>query len=161
MLKSTITATTATSGKKERHSKTLTSLLKYFEGIPITVELKTGKMFFGTLSSGDESMSLTLTNVEIVTKPVTSNICNNISNQEASKATAAAECLDDQQEQQRGQQSSPHLLKIVQIRGSTIRYIHFPDNADLSIIVKHGMDRERAAAARYQRGVRKSSASGK
>jgi small nuclear ribonucleoprotein (snRNP)-like protein len=172
MLKSA--ATTTAAGKKQRHSKTLPSLLKYFEGISITVELKTGRMFYGTLSSGDESMSLTLTNVETVTKPVTSNILKNIALQEASKSATTASRFDDplagpQDSQEHWQQSSSPMpvsvqhqspsstpmLKIVQIRGSTIRYIHFPDNADLSIIVKHGIERERAAAAKYQRGVRK------
>lgn len=124
-------------------------------------------MFFGTLSSGDESMSLTLTNVETVTRPVTSSIRKNNNEQEGASKAPTVSCFDDapagQQQQLGGQSLSPVLpllLKIVQVRGSTIRYIHFPDNADLSIILKHGIDRERAAAARYQRGVRKT-ASGK
>jgi small nuclear ribonucleoprotein (snRNP)-like protein len=41
------------------------------------------------------------------------------------------------------------------IRGSNIRYIHFPDNADLKGTVSSGMERERAAANKYKRGKRK------
>ena len=47
------------------------------------------------------------------------------------------------------------LLPLMQIRGSTIRYIHFPDHVDLSGIIQAGIQRERDAANKYQRGVRK------
>ena len=40
----------------------------------------------------------------------------------------------------------------VHIRGSTIRYIHFPNQTDLSGVIRSGIDREKAAANKYKRG---------
>jgi len=51
--------------------------------------------------------------------------------------------------------SQPTRLAHVHIRGSTIRYIHFPDDADLTGLIRSGIDRERAAANKYKRGLRK------
>jgi small nuclear ribonucleoprotein (snRNP)-like protein len=46
-------------------------------------------------------------------------------------------------------------LANVHIRGSTIRYIHFPNQTDLSGVIRSGIDREKAAANKYKRGLRK------
>lgn len=51
--------------------------------------------------------------------------------------------------------SSSILMSLMQIRGSMIRYIHFPSTIDLSLIVKNGIDRERSASQKYKRGLRK------
>lgn len=101
--------------KRSRH-KSLASLLRFFQGTQLAVELKTGKIYKGILSSSDDSMNLQLD-----------------------------DCIFE------GKQ-----LLQVHIRGSNIRYIHFPDDCDLSLTIKSGMDRERAAANKYKRGLRKS-----
>lgn len=56
---------------------------------------------------------------------------------------------------QQDQEGGP-LLSVVSIRGSAIRYVHFPDNADLVGLVRLGVERERAGARKYQRATRKS-----
>jgi small nuclear ribonucleoprotein (snRNP)-like protein len=43
----------------------------------------------------------------------------------------------------------------VHVRGSTIRYIVFGANVDVSGVIKAGRDRERSAGDKYRRGVRK------
>lgn len=43
----------------------------------------------------------------------------------------------------------------MQIRGSTLRYIHFPDQVDLAAVIKAGIQREKEAADKYKRGLRK------
>ena len=40
------------------------------------------------------------------------------------------------------------------IRGSSIRFIHFTDNADLPALIKLGFDRKRAVSDKYARGKR-------
>jgi small nuclear ribonucleoprotein (snRNP)-like protein len=42
-------------------------------------------------------------------------------------------------------------LSFLSIRGSKIRYIHFPDDADLGAVIKQGIDRERSAKQQYQK----------
>lgn len=49
----------------------------------------------------------------------------------------------------------PQGLHTVHIRGSTIRYIHFPTDLPLASVIKQSLARERAAAAKYQRVVRR------
>lgn len=51
--------------------------------------------------------------------------------------------------------NQPTLLAHVHIRGSTIRYIHFPDHTDLSGVIRGGIDKEKAATNKYKRGLRK------
>jgi small nuclear ribonucleoprotein (snRNP)-like protein len=102
---------------KGRQSKSLAPLLRFFEGMELAVELKTGKIYRGTLNSADHFMNLDLDDVAV-------------SNE------------------------STRLLH-VHIRGPTIRYVHFPDDADLSAYVRSGVDRERAARKKYTRVLRK------
>lgn len=111
-------ATAAINPDKRNRHKSLSSLLRFFEGTELTVETKKGKLFSGILSSSDEAMNLQLDDCTV-------------SNQET------------------------RLLQ-VHIRGSTIRYIHFPNHTDLSGVIRSGIDRERAAANKYKRGLRKS-----
>jgi small nuclear ribonucleoprotein (snRNP)-like protein len=110
-------------------TSTLGSLLKYMEGMEIIVELKTGKRLHGILSSAGNDMNLTL------------------------------EQTNDNALHQKGDEDHDldqqiHLLS-VHIRGSNIRCIQFPDNADLKGLVASGAERERAAANKYKRGKRK------
>jgi len=117
------------SQKKQNYHKSLASLLRYFEGEELRVELKSGKLYRGTLSSSDDAMNVTLDDVTI---------------QEP-----------HHQHKTRRQPQTTTCWTTVHIRGSTIRYIHFPDHLDLSATVKQGVDRERAAAQKYKRGIRK------
>lgn len=102
--------------KRQRH-KSLASLLRFFEGMELAVELKTGRIYRGVLSWSDDFMNVMLDDA------VMSN------------------------------ESTP--LSHVHIRGATIRYVHFPDDADLAAFVRAGIDRERSAVSKYQRGIRK------
>ena len=113
--------------KKNHHQhKSLCSLLHYFIGVEeLSVELKTGRIYQGTLSTADEYMNLTLD--DATTTTTTTN------NQPA--------------------KSGP-LLTSVHIRGPNIRYIYFPDDLDLTAVIRVGMDRERSATQKYRRGKR-------
>jgi small nuclear ribonucleoprotein (snRNP)-like protein len=102
--------------KRSRH-KSLASLLRFFEGVECSIELKTGKIYKGNVSSSDDSMNIQLD-----------------------------DCIVPNQKSR---------LAHVHIRGSNIRYIHFPDDADLTGLIRSGVDRERAAANKYKRGLRK------
>jgi small nuclear ribonucleoprotein (snRNP)-like protein len=102
--------------KHQRH-KSLASLLRFFEGMELAVELKTGRIYRGVLSSADDFMNVMLDDAIM------------------------------------SSESTP--LSRVHIRGATIRYIHFPDDADLPAFVRAGKDRERSAVNKYQRGIRK------
>lgn len=117
--------------------KTLPSLLRHFEGTELTVELKTGRLYRGTLSSADQAMNLTLEDASLLQRLIV--------NQQHKGAF------------RRGSSSAavPSTLSLVHIRGSTIRFIHFPDQLDLTLTIKQGIDRERAASQKYKRGVRK------
>ena len=42
------------------------------------------------------------------------------------------------------------------IRGSTIRYIHFPNDLPLATVVKNSLALEKSASGKYQRVVRRS-----
>jgi small nuclear ribonucleoprotein (snRNP)-like protein len=119
---------------------TLGSLLTYMEGIELIVELKTGRRFRGTLSSADDYMNLTLDDAEEQGggKPGKKKAdCSSTGGASTTELT------------------SDNILTALNIRGSNIRYIHFPDNADLSSLVRTGVERERSAANKYNRGVRK------
>lgn len=56
-------------------------------------------------------------------------------------------------------QNQPSLLAHVHIRGSNIRYIHFTNHTDLTGVICSGIDREKAAANKYKRGIRKAGSS--
>jgi small nuclear ribonucleoprotein (snRNP)-like protein len=103
--------------------KTLPSLLRHFEGTELTVELKTGRLYRGTLSSADQAMNLTLEDASLLQRLIV--------NQQHKGAF------------RRGSSSAavPSTLSLVHIRGSTIRFIHFPDQLDLTLTIKQGIDR--------------------
>ena len=123
--------------KKVNHKggpKSLGSLLRYMEGMEIIVELKTGKRHRGILTAADEFMNLSLERSE----------------EHPSLAKRDYNSSAGMQ---------PHNILLdggsIDIRGSNIRYIRFPDNADLTSTIKTGVERERAAANKYNRGKRK------
>lgn len=114
---------------KRKSSRTLGSLLRYFISCELCVELKTGKIYRGILDASDDSMSLTL--LEATTIPF-------ISSHQSKQ-------LETQSQRQ---------YSLLSIRGSQIRYIHFPDDLNLSLVIKQGMERESAARKQYQRQLR-------
>ena len=131
-------ATTSGGGKMNTTSSdihantTLGSLLKYMEGYEIIVELKTGKRIQGILQSVDDTMTMVL-------------LLNNASSDGDNNYNITKQ---QQQQQQQPQEERS-------IRGSNIRYIQFPDNADLYNIIQIGKDRERIALNKYKRTKRR------
>ncbi|VEU40854.1 unnamed protein product [Pseudo-nitzschia multistriata] len=111
---------------------TIPSLLKYMEGYEVIVELKTGKRHRGILSSADDNMNLIL---------------------------EEGGCEDGDDHGPGGSGGPPPasvVATVRNIRGSSVRYLHFPDNADLASLVRSGRERERNASKRYQKTRRKS-----
>ena len=118
---------------------TLSSLLKYMEGYEIIVELKTGIRHRGRLTSADDNMNLTLEEEDEE---------DDDDDQEHKNNNEKKKC-DEQ---------NPVVVNIERnIRGSNIRYIHFPDNANLSSVFQSGREREKNASQKYQKTKRKSS----
>jgi small nuclear ribonucleoprotein (snRNP)-like protein len=125
-------ATVSTGLKLSKPShRTLASLLKYFLGVTLSVELKNGRQYRGELTEADKCMNLTLEGAQDITSTTTSS--------------SSRSCT----------QESSGLFLELSIRGSTIRYIQFPDDCDIPLAIKRGQDRERSLTNRYQRGVRK------
>ena len=103
-----------------KHQKTLGNILRFFTGVEVTVELKNGQIWRGTLVSADTAdLSVTL----------------EVHQDDDDAATV--------------------LFQLVHIRGSKILYLHFPPDLALFQVVKQGVERERAAAQKYKRGIRK------
>ena len=131
---------------------TLSSLLKYMEGYEIIVELKTGIRHRGRLTSADDNMNLTLELEEDDDDDDDDqeHKNNNEKKKECNKQKTNDDTLDE--------------IAVVlavnierNIRGSNIRYIHFPDNANLSSVFQSGREREKNASQKYQKTKRKSS----
>jgi len=128
-----------TSNTHQPAHKTLGSLLRYFEGLDIAVELKTGKIYQGTLVAADQDMTVTLDDCTV-----------------SRTLPSYAKQQSGDHKNNDNNSSVSILLHSVQIRGSQVRYIHFLDpSLDLALTVKRGMDRERAASQKYKRGIRK------
>jgi small nuclear ribonucleoprotein (snRNP)-like protein len=123
--------------KKGTTQKTLGTLLPYFIGMELTIEQKTGRLYTGTLSAADDAMNLTLDDVTLAT--------HRGAGVPQTTTTTTADTTD----------TPTPTFAIVHIRGSKIRYIHFPDKVDLAVVIKQGMDRERSVAQKYKRGVRR------
>lgn len=132
----------ATTSNKRSH-RTLGSLLKYFEDMPLRIELKNGRIFRGTLDNAETNMSLTLRDAVQMTPPQRGTI--------QKKSSASASSQEDEKEKA---YNAP-ILPLLQIRGSTVRYIHFPDQVDLAGVIQAGIHREKQARDKYKRGVRK------
>lgn len=132
-----------TKNKLNGDSKTtLGSMLKYMEGYEVIVELKTGKRHRGRLSSADDNMNIMLEeqkDEEEQGGPKTKETGNNKSDDGHASDIA---------------HSSASIPLPRNIRGSKIRYIHFPDNANLPMLVRSGRERERNAAKKYQKTKR-------
>jgi small nuclear ribonucleoprotein (snRNP)-like protein len=135
-----------------KHQQSLASLLHYFIGMELTVELKTGRMLQGRLSSSDDAMNVTLEDVMTSSAVRRATTTQHIRRR---PEDASGSSSSDTNTNTNTNNQLLNLLSMVHIRGSTIRYIHFPDDADLTVTIKQGMDRERSAAQKYQRGVRK------
>jgi small nuclear ribonucleoprotein (snRNP)-like protein len=120
------------------------------EGIELIVELKTGRRIRGILSSADEYMNLTLDH--------TTNTTTTTEEEEEEAKKEQRKKEDYSSSTSTGENlliMSTSSSSMMSIRGSNIRYIHFPDNADLTGLVRAGVDRERTAANKYKRGKRK------
>ena len=117
--------------------KHLGMLLRHFIGLEITVELKTGRIYSGTLNDADDFMNLVLEKAESETS--TSKLVDTSSDSQVSPSAAILDEID---------------YKLIHIRGPRIRYIHFPDNADLPRLIRLGLDRAKAAKDKYARGIR-------
>ena len=120
------------------------------EGMEVIVELKTGQRHRGILTAADEFMNLTLSldrtgnkaGHQDRSRQDEEDLSMNKQNYSSRSAGDYTEVLDD-------------VLSSLDIRGPKIRYIHFPDNSDLSSMVTMGVERERIAAKKYNRGKRK------
>lgn len=113
---------------KKARNRTIGSILRYFVGMELQVELKTGRTYAGRLQSADDGMNLLLEEARVV-----------MTSLPATQRVAGAD----------------QLLSIVSLRGSTIRYIHFPPSINLTAAIKAGADRERAASHKYKKYTRK------
>ena len=72
----------------------------------------------------------------------------------SSNANATNENENDDEEENDAISMGIFQFSKIHIRGSTIRYIQFPDNADLAALIRIGFDRKRAAQDKYARGKR-------
>ena len=143
-------------------TKSLASLLKYMEGMEMIVELKTGHRHRGILVSADEFMNLTLEGVVTTGSPSPQDHGTSSKRRRTEPATAATTTTTTattvttpEQLVDKDDDLFDTIYSCIDIRGPTIRYIQFPDNADLTSTIKSGVDRERAAAKKYNRGKRK------
>ena len=137
------------------NNKTLGSLLHYFEGMIIAVELKTGKIYQGRLASAEADLGVTLQDATVLPSLGGRSRRRSVAPPPSSQSEEQQPKLIITLEQQQ--------LEIVQIRGSKVRYIHFLEDpqqeqpnkvVDLAAVVKRGMDRERSASQKYKRGLR-------
>jgi len=111
---------------QSHHVKNLGTIFVHFVGLELMVELKNGRIYCGTLHEADDYMNLVLNK-----------------NGSASSIHLAASVESDEID-----------FKMIHIRGPSIRYVHFPANADLPRLVKLGLDRVKAANDKYNRGKR-------
>ncbi|KAL7565013.1 hypothetical protein ACA910_020725 [Epithemia clementina (nom. ined.)] len=134
--------------QSSRYQQTLGSLLRHFVDMHLTIELKNGKQYRGILSSAEDTMSLILAEAVELSR----NIRSHHSRPKKPNATSDN---NDHNHVNTSSSGNNNYLPTLLIRGSTIRYIHFPDHCNLASVVKAGKERERAAANKYQRGIRK------
>jgi small nuclear ribonucleoprotein (snRNP)-like protein len=135
----------------KKPQKSLGSFLRHMEGMELIVELKTGRRIRGILESSDDYMNLTLDEAFDETTANRQLDDDDDDDELGKNATALSTATETD--------SNINILPIsssLHIRGPKIRYIHFPDDVDLNGVVRQGMDRERAAANKYNRGKRKS-----
>ncbi len=111
-------------------------------------------------SSIDASISrLTTTSTDITRATTTTNTTVSTAVARAAKdlswSTSTDTVTSTDRTMTREQVAGMTIYSCLDIRGPTIRYIQFPDNADVTTLVKTGVDRERMAARKYKRGIRK------
>jgi small nuclear ribonucleoprotein (snRNP)-like protein len=142
----------ATNGEKYKKNanqfKTLTPLLRFFVGLELRVELKNGKSYHGFLHESDDDMNVTLS---------TSNTSSNIEENMLDPPRDDGDNNDIRGSNipcNNNEQLGAFQFSKMHIRGSSIRYIQFPDNVDLPLLIKIGLDRKRAAHDKYARGKR-------
>jgi len=111
-------------------------ILCHFVGLELTVELKNGRIYRGQLHDADDYMNL------IIRKTQTNNYHTLPATRIPASATESLSTLEDLDYQ------------MVHIRASSIRYVVFPDNADLPKLVKLGLDRIKTVTDKYARGKR-------
>jgi len=135
---------------------TLGSLLKYMEGYEVIVELKTGKRHRGRLASADDNMNLMLEEEKEEEEEQQQQYQGVI--EEAGNKSGSGSTDSNANTNNTTAPSSQLLFPVPvttrNIRGSKIRYVHFPDNANLPILVRSGRERERNAAKKYQKTKR-------
>lgn len=129
--------------------KTLTPLLRFFVGLELRVELKNGKSYHGFLHDSDDDMTVTLSTSYTSSSNTDENMLESTRDTGDSTDNRGSNipCTNNQQ-------LGEFQFSKMHIRGSSIRYIQFPDNADLPLLIKIGMDRKRAAHDKYARGKR-------
>jgi len=121
----------------------LAVLLRHFVGLELTVELKNGRIYRGQLYEADDYMNLIIKNVNV--------------NHASTRTSTSIDHHDDILNTVTADSSNPLEsidYQMIHIRGASIRYVHFPDNADLPKLVKQGLDRVKAASDKYARGKR-------
>jgi small nuclear ribonucleoprotein (snRNP)-like protein len=156
------TNTGGSAGAKGRHNNnnngdartTLGSLLKYMEGYEVIVELKTGKRHRGRLASADDNMNLMLED-EKEEEEEQQQQQGGI--EEAGNKSDGGSIDTNTNNNNNNNTPARQLFSMPvtrNIRGSKIRYVHFPDNANLPMLVRSGRERERNAANKYQKTKR-------
>jgi small nuclear ribonucleoprotein (snRNP)-like protein len=141
------------------HQQTLGSLLKHFEEMPLRVELKNGRIYAGVLDGADANMSLTLREAAETTGGRRRTRHKHPHPPPSTATTTTTTTSSSSSSSPPTTSTPPHetipTFPLLQIRGSSIRYIHFPDEVDLAGVVQAGLERARQAVNKYQRGVRK------
>ena len=154
---------------------TLASLLKYMEGYEVIVELKMGRRHRGRLTSADDNMNLMLLEEVVVEEdedddeegqedekeddqatPTTTASASTSTNTNISTSTSTSVNNNNNNNTSTSTISITTTATTRNIRGSSVRYVHFPDNADLSTLIQSGRERERNAARKFQKTTRKS-----
>jgi small nuclear ribonucleoprotein (snRNP)-like protein len=119
--------------KNKPQHESLSSLLRYLVGLEdLLVECKSGRMIRGKLLAAEDSMTVVLENAVCIREP------GGHSQQPNADRSGSRHNIPQREET---------VYSMVQIRGSTIRYIHFPDAISSSggdnmvaSIIKQGMD---------------------
>ena len=151
--------------KKGGGFRCLGPFLKYFSGVDLMVELKNGKIYKGELHDSDDYMNLILFHAHhFVPKNIRPNSSSSSRYDFIFHPTQSQ--LLDTSEKKRDQSMLPSTgtdessgstklqdsdYQLLHIRGPSIRYIHFPGNADLPRMIKAGQERERLARQKYTR----------
>ena len=96
--------------RNKAHTSTLPTLIKHFIGYTLIVELKNNRSYTGTLDSSDQFMNVVL----------------------QSAAVSKSEALPLHS----STNEDCHYYNLIHIKGSHIRYIHFPSNLNLQRVIQ-------------------------